>query len=326
MGNKRMEDYRLVQGELERLISGVLDAEGEAHFERAISHTLSAGVDDNKFLPDPRVIASAEISACPIASVPVHDDVTSATVGDDGQSSQPSGIEVDIVDNPQISRLHRGDGILDSAPPRAALKRLLFRVGFENRAFFESDFQTYGVAGGTACAHVDLVIKMSGVGDSSSERDESTLLVEFHGRRSGDLSIDEAKHYVDHDVILRLQSELVPSLERPIQFLDFLLCLPLLPVSGCGWRCPVPFRLRILEDMLDQECWAEHDSDSENEGLDSRSIGGECTNNVSARSGDHEATDADPGVACVDVPIVQDQSGDVASSASRTRRGKRLRR
>merc|ERR1719277_1282846 len=93
--------------------------------------------------------------------------------------------------------------------------------------------------------------------------DETTNLVTFQGRRSRDLTEDEAKYWVDFDVITQLQSKLLPSLERAILFLDILLILPLLPASGHGWVCPVPFRLHILEDMLHQECWAEDDSDEE---------------------------------------------------------------
>merc|ERR1711933_624206 len=54
-----------------------------------------------------------------------------------------------------------------------------------------------------------------------------------------------------------LQKTLAPSMPRPIVFLDMLLCLPIAPAT-----CPVPYRSRMLEDMLDQECWAE-ESDSE---------------------------------------------------------------
>merc|ERR1719277_2126148 len=95
--------------------------------------------------------------------------------------------------------------------------------------------------------------------------DETTNLVTFQGRRSRDLTEDEAKYWVDFDAITQLQAKLLPSLERAILFLDILLILPLLPASGHGWVCPVPFRLHILEDMLHQECWAEDDSDEEDE-------------------------------------------------------------
>jgi len=107
-------------------------------------------------------------------------------------------------------------------------------------------------------AVVDLLISVQ----SSGEIREA-VLVEFHGHRSSDLCVDEAKYWVDDAAVAGLQSSLIPSLPRPICFLDALLALPL-AADGEG---RVPFRLHILEDMLCHECWAEESDQELVEGL-----------------------------------------------------------
>ncbi|CAE8661633.1 unnamed protein product, partial [Polarella glacialis] len=90
---------------------------------------------------------------------------------------------------------------------------------------------------------VDLLIGLQMPGEHSE-----VPLAEFYGRRSLDLRIDESKYLVDHPLVTRLQEALLPSLPKAIVFLDALLAMPLATPGGG----PVPFRLRILEDMLDQ--------------------------------------------------------------------------
>jgi len=96
------------------------------------------------------------------------------------------------------------------------------------------------------------------------ERSEMAV-AEFYGRRAADFSVDEAKYNVDFEAVVLLQSTLAPSLPRPIVFFDLLMSLPIAPVS-----CSMPFRSRMLEDMLCQECWAEG-SDSESDADDQES-------------------------------------------------------
>jgi len=100
-----------------------------------------------------------------------------------------------------------------------------------------------------------------------SERSEESF-VEFHGKRSQDFRVDEAKYWVYHERVNQLRSELMPVLPDAIVLLDLLLCFPL-ALTRIPGGSPVPFRLRILEDMLDQDCW---EAESESEMLEGLAI------------------------------------------------------
>lgn len=100
-----------------------------------------------------------------------------------------------------------------------------------------------------------------------SADDSEAPCVEFHGRRSQDLRVDESKYSVDHELVGKLQASVVPSMTRPISFLDMLMVLPL-----TDERSLVPFRTLVLEDMLCSECW---DEDSDSDLLGDLSLGGD---------------------------------------------------
>jgi len=148
--------------------------------------------------------------------------------------------------------------------------RTLLRYAFESRkAAVAPDASG---SGGVACrssniVDIHLLVERRATPGASLA---SAMAFEFHGRATLDAVTMERRYRADYEEIHRMQVAMVPSLPRPILFLELLLALPLEPDWGAASKSDtydedLPFRgwrLEVLEDMLAEECWAE-ESESE---------------------------------------------------------------
>mmetsp|Transcript_48798 Transcript_48798/g.156053 ORF Transcript_48798/g.156053 Transcript_48798/m.156053 type:complete len:355 (-) Transcript_48798:14-1078(-) len=240
--NKRLEDFRLVSRQLEALLAGLARAERKV----VLGAAAAAGT------------CSAPAAACSgAAAAVVAPAVATGTAGvlagsEACAEAACAAAAADATPGAVASTAGAAPGAAGHPGPGSAVLLLVFGNGARVR----SVCRYRPAAGPVEPAAVDLTMCAKHRGDK-----DEVPFVEFHGQRSSDLRVDEAKYLVDHDVVARLQSELMPSLPRPIVFLDMLLSLPLAVADEPGGG-PVPFRLHILEDMLSHECWAE-ESDSE---------------------------------------------------------------
>mmetsp|Transcript_59125 Transcript_59125/g.141187 ORF Transcript_59125/g.141187 Transcript_59125/m.141187 type:complete len:293 (-) Transcript_59125:46-924(-) len=172
-----------------------------------------------------------------------------ATAGDDQLASAAQG-QVDSTPSPGPPNESVAGG--SEATLRAGTEVAL-RMNFKDGICIKS-LSRSTCATPTSPAYVDLWLSAQTPGRNGGE----LTMAEFHGLRSIDFRVDEAKYNVDFEVVQSLQVKMAPLMPRPIVFLDMLLALPLAEPD-----CPVPFRLRMLEDMLDQECWEEEENEDE---------------------------------------------------------------
>jgi len=236
--NKRLDDYVSIARELETLITDI------SHSERELRKVVEQSEDRM----DAPGVAALDQEVAAVERALANDTRHSALASDQNIVTNKRELADDIVPLADPTTLVVGSDSLDTAC------NVTLRITFENIAVsLHSLYKCrVGVLNGLERAFVDLTVSVKLPGE-----EVDTTFVEFSGQRSTDLRIDEAKYQVDYDRVAHLQATLMPSLPRPIVFLDLLLSLPLTVEKS-----PVPFRMHILEDMLVQECWAE-ESDSE---------------------------------------------------------------
>ncbi|CAE8612531.1 unnamed protein product [Polarella glacialis] len=265
--NKRLDNYRLVARETEAFVAGLRRA------SRSVISSLPAipcapapdameRLAGAKAEPSPEGPATDYRAECPKrvsdlsggSNIPATDAASAAPQENGRPNSSSSVSQVNaarVEPSPPAPQVQTGIVVLKLTFGNGARLRSSWRCSLGRAQVEPLTGESHEV--GSSEWQVDLLIGLQMPGEHSE-----VPLAEFYGRRSLDLRIDESKYLVDHPLVTRLQEALLPSLPKAIVFLDALLAMPLATPGGG----PVPFRLRILEDMLDQECWAE-ESDSE---------------------------------------------------------------
>lgn len=142
---------------------------------------------------------------------------------------------------------------------------------------------------------------------------EEMPIVEFHGCRSNCGVIDKVMAWVNFEAIQELQTMLIPSIPRPIVFLDLILSLPL----GGESAHLVPYRFCVLEDMLAEECWAE--GEEENSASET-----ELMEKLQIKAGDEEVQA--PASSASNSNAAKQEGGDQSAALPKDRRTSRVKR
>eukprot|EP00747_Dinoflagellata_sp_TGD_P025141 gnl/TRDRNA2_/TRDRNA2_131046_c0_seq1.p1 gnl/TRDRNA2_/TRDRNA2_131046_c0~~gnl/TRDRNA2_/TRDRNA2_131046_c0_seq1.p1 ORF type:complete len:266 (-),score=40.15 gnl/TRDRNA2_/TRDRNA2_131046_c0_seq1:166-936(-) len=214
--NKRLDNYRLAVRNLEALISQLRHAACAA--VPAADAVLPRGAE----VEAPLIDDAGEIKAAAGSLADVDDDMgcaSDAAAADAaaGCSPQPCADDSCVPPGGSPDFPCASAGVGDPADAAAGAhvvsgeSRVVLRLLFGDGTHLRSLYQFRAASEAEPTCQVDLL-----VGAQQPGATDEVTFVEFHGRRSADFRIDEAKYLVDHALVSQLQRALMPSLERPI--------------------------------------------------------------------------------------------------------------